>query len=56
MTNRDACSAVERTPGKVGGARVFSGTRIPVSALYENLAGGATIKESVEWFPGVDEQ
>ena len=25
-------------------------------ALYENLACGATINESIEWFPGVDEQ
>lgn len=56
MTNWDTCSAVERTPGKVSGAWVFAGTRIPVSALYENLAGGATIKEFVEWFPGVDER
>ena len=56
MTNWDTCSAVERTPGKVSGAWVFAGTRIPVSALYENLASGATIKEFVEWFPGVDER
>ena len=27
-----------------------------MSALYENLASGATIKDFVEWFPGVDEQ
>ena len=23
-------------------------------ALFENLAGGSTIDEFVEWFPGVD--
>ena len=56
MTNWDTCPAVERTPGKVSGAWVFAGTRIPLSALYENLASGATIDEFVEWFPGVDEQ
>ena len=56
MTSREACPAVERTPGKVSGAWVFAGTRIPLYALYENLAGGATIDEFVEWFPGVDEQ
>ena len=55
ITNWDACPAVERTPGKVGGAWVFAGTRIPLSALYENLACGATISDFVEWFPGVDE-
>ena len=35
---------------------VFEGTRIPLSALFENLAGGATVDEFVEWFPGVNEQ
>ena len=40
----------------MSGAWVFAGTRIPLYAFYENLAGGATIDEFVEWFPGVDEQ
>ena len=56
MTNWNECSAVEQTPGKVSGAWVFSGTRIPLFALYENLAGGATVREFVEWFPGVEER
>ena len=56
MTDWETCTAVERTPGRVGGAWVFAGTRIPLLALYENLACGATINEFVEWFPGVDEQ
>ena len=56
MTNWDTCSAVERKPGKVSGAWVFAGTRIPLYALYENLASGATVDEFVEWFPGVDEK
>ena len=56
MTDWDTCPAVERKPGKVSGAWVFAGTRIPLSALYENLASGATVDEFVEWFPGVDEQ
>ena len=56
MPNWNTCTAVERTPGKVNGAWVFAGTRIPLFALYENLASGATIEEFVEWFPGVDEQ
>ena len=29
---------------------------IPLSTLFENLAGGATVDEFVEWFPGVNEQ
>lgn len=56
MTDWDACPAVERTPGKVSGAWVFAGTRLPLHALYENLACGATVSEFVEWFPGVTEQ
>ena len=55
MTNWNECPAVEQTPGKVSGAWVFSGTRIPLFALYENLASGATVEDFVEWFPGVEE-
>ena len=55
MTSWETCTAVERTPGKVSGAWVFTGTRIPLYALYENLAEGATVSEFVEWFPGVEE-
>ena len=50
------CPAVERNPGKLSGAWAFTGTRVPVHALFENLASGATIDEFVEWFPGVDKQ
>jgi uncharacterized protein (DUF433 family) len=31
------CPAVESVPGKVSGAWVFRGTRVPVSAVFENL-------------------
>ena len=31
-------------------------TRVPVTALFENLESGATIDEFVEWFPGVMRQ
>jgi uncharacterized protein (DUF433 family) len=31
------CSAVESVPGKVSGARVFRGTRLPVATVLENL-------------------
>jgi len=47
------CSAVERVPGKVSGAWVFQGTRVPVRALFENLEDGARLEDFVEWFPGV---
>lgn len=31
------CPAVESIPGKVSGAWVFKGTRMPVSTVFENL-------------------
>jgi uncharacterized protein (DUF433 family) len=47
------CPAVERVPGKVSGVWLFTGTRVPVKALFENLESGARIDEFLEWFPGV---
>ena len=52
----ESCSAVERNPGKISGAWAFTGTRVQLHALFENLAGGATIDEFVEWFPGVEKR
>ena len=31
------CPAVESIPGKVSGVWLFRGTRVPVSAIFENL-------------------
>ena len=56
MTDWNTCPAVERNPRKISGAWAFTGTRVPVYALFENLAAGATINEFVEWFPGVEER
>ena len=50
------CSAVERIPGKVGGAWVFRGTRMPVATVFENLEDGMTIDEVMEQFPVTREQ
>jgi uncharacterized protein (DUF433 family) len=44
------CPAVESIPGKVSGAWVFRGTRLPVSVIFENLEAGASIQEIAEWF------
>jgi uncharacterized protein (DUF433 family) len=44
------CPAVESVPGKLHGAWVFRGTRMPVSAVFENLEAGATVEEVAEWF------
>jgi uncharacterized protein (DUF433 family) len=53
MLDWTTCPAVERNPDKVSGAWLFRGTRVPVSAMFSNLEGGATIDEFLEWFPGV---
>ena len=53
MNNWSTCPAVERDPQKVSGAWVFRGTRVPVSALFENLEDGAHLSDIVAWFPGV---
>jgi uncharacterized protein (DUF433 family) len=56
MLDWSSCNAVERNSGVVSGAWVFRGTRIPVSALFENIEGGATVEQFLEWFPGVTRQ
>ena len=53
MIDWSTCSAVESDPERVSGAWVFLGTRVPVSALFENLEGGASVHDFAEWFQGV---
>ena len=53
MLDWSQCPAVERISGKVSGAWLFKNTRVPVKALFENIEGGATIQEFLDWFPGV---
>jgi uncharacterized protein (DUF433 family) len=53
MIDWTTCTAVERDSARVSGAWVFRGTRVPVTALFENLEDGAQVGEFVEWFPGV---
>jgi uncharacterized protein (DUF433 family) len=50
------CAAAESVPGKVSGAWVFRGTRIPVAAVFENLEDGLTINEIVQMFDGLTRQ
>lgn len=54
MIDWSECPAVERNAGTVSGAWVFRGTRVPVKALFENVEGGATVDEFLQWFPGVE--
>jgi len=54
MIDWSQCPEVERNPAKVSGAWLFRGTRVPVKALFENIEGGATVDEFLEWFQGVE--
>jgi uncharacterized protein (DUF433 family) len=47
------CPAVESVPGKVSGAWVLKGTRMPVSAIFENLEAGDDI---MQWYEGLDRE
>jgi uncharacterized protein (DUF433 family) len=53
MIDWNTCTAVEREPDRVSGGWVFRGTRVPVTALFENLEDGAQVADFVAWFPGV---
>lgn len=50
------CPAVESVPGRLSGAWVFRNTRMPVSAVFENLEAGATVDEITDWFSISKEQ
>lgn len=53
MDSWEKLPEIERNPERLGGAWVFRGTRVPVTALFENLRDGATVDEFLAWFPGV---
>jgi uncharacterized protein (DUF433 family) len=50
------CRAVESVPDRLGGAWVFRDTRMPVSAVFENLEAGTSIDDIVEQFEITREQ
>ena len=49
------CPAVESIPGKASGAWLFRGTRVPVSAVFENLKT-SPVEEVLENFNVTREQ
>jgi uncharacterized protein (DUF433 family) len=53
MIDWSSCPAVERDPERVSGAWLFRGTRVPVTALFQNLEDGVQLAEFVDLFPGV---
>lgn len=50
------CPAVESIPGKVSGAWVLKGTRMPVSAIFENLEAGMSVQDITETFDVTEEE
>ena len=50
------CPGVERDAQRLAGAWTFGKTRLPVHAVFENLAGGATIQEVTQQFSVTEEQ
>ena len=50
------CPAVESVPGKVSGAWVLRGTRMPVATIFDNLKAGAGIDDILRWFDGLNRE
>ena len=50
------CPAVESVPGKVSGAWVLKGTRMPVQTIFENLEAGMSVKEITEVFDVTEQE
>jgi uncharacterized protein (DUF433 family) len=50
------CEAVESIPGKVSGAWVLKGTRMPVKTVFENLEAGMSLAEITEVFDVTPEE
>jgi uncharacterized protein (DUF433 family) len=50
------CPAVESIPGKVSGAWVLKGTRMPVSTIFENIEAGMSVHEITEVFDVTEEE
>jgi uncharacterized protein (DUF433 family) len=47
---------VESVPGKVSGAWVLKDTRMPVSAIFENLEAGASVDDIMQWYDGLNRE
>jgi uncharacterized protein (DUF433 family) len=47
-------AVIHSDPEILGGVPVFVGTRVPVKALFDYLAGGHPLSEFLDDFPTVD--
>jgi uncharacterized protein (DUF433 family) len=43
-------------PGKLSGAWVLKGTRMPAAAIFENLEAGASLDDIMQWYEGLDRE
>lgn len=50
------CPAVESIPGKVSGAWVLKGTRMPVQTIFKNLEAGLSVQEITEVFDVTEQE
>ncbi len=50
------CPAVESVPGRVSGAWVLKGTRMPVSIIFENIEACLSVEQVMEQFDVSREQ
>jgi uncharacterized protein (DUF433 family) len=53
MMNLESVLSSLSIPGKVSGAWVLRGTRMPVPAIFKNMEAGANINDIMEWFEGL---
>ena len=52
VINWAACPVLESVPGKLGGAWVFRGTRVPYTTVLDNI-GDMSVNEIAASFPTV---
>lgn len=50
VINWAACSVLESVPGKMGGAWVFRGTRVPYTVVLDNISD-MSVNEIVDSYP-----
>ena len=48
--------AISIDPETMGGTPVFTGTRVPIQALFDYIETGETIEEFLENFPSVSNE
>ncbi len=50
------CPIINRDPDILGGTPVFTGTRVPVKALFDYLEAGDSLDEFLDDFPSVQRE